>query len=123
MTDIAKPIQGVLNIGNVQGNYRSIELVFTDGSNNPIDLTTYQGIRMEIKEMFSVQYTPFLTFTVGSGLVISGGSNNVMTFELDEAFWLSQVKKWVYDITFLINGERYTYIRGEITNDLTASKL
>lgn len=124
MTAIAKPIQGVLDIGNIQGNYRKIDLVF-DFTTMPdvTDLTSFDAIRMEIKEMYSVKVEAFIVFDLVSGLVISGVGNNTLSFELDEEFWAKQVKNWVYDIVFKVGEKRYTLIKGKITNDLTASSL
>ena len=123
MANLNSPKQGILNISNVQGNYLEVPLTFTTGG-NPIDLTTFDAIKMEVKKTYNVNETPFLEFTVGNGLTISGTNVNILTFVLDETFWQSQTTKWVYDITFEnVSGERYTYIKGTITNTLTASSL
>jgi hypothetical protein len=123
MADLPGPVQGVINISNVQGNYLEVPMAFTSGL-NPIPLTQFDEIRMEIKESYNVNIKAFLVFTVGGGLTIPGSDNNILTFVLDESFWTSQVRNWVYDITFLnSSGERYTYIKGNIVNILTASKI
>ena len=123
MANLNSPKQGILNISNVQGNYLEVPLTFTTGG-NPIDLTTFDSIKMEVKKTYNVNETTFLEFTVGNGLTISGTNDNILTFVLDETFWTSQTTKWVYDITFENgSGERYTYIKGTITNTLTASSL
>lgn len=123
MANLLGPKQGVLNISNVQSNYLSVPLEFKSGT-TPIDLTQFVEIKMEIKKTFNVNETAFLTFTVGDGLTISGAGNNVLTFVLDEYFWESQTTRWVYDIVFEnAQGEFYTYLKGTITNTLTASKI
>lgn len=123
MASFTPPIQGVLDISNVQGNYFPVLLEFKDGDTNPIDLTQFTEIVMEIKGKYDVNYTPFLTFTVGSGLTLSGTNNEKLSFVLDSTFWASQVKNWIYDITFVVSStESYTFIKGTITNVLTASK-
>lgn len=123
MANLNSPKQGVLNISNVQGNFLIVPMTFTTGG-NPIDLTTFDAIKMEIKKTYNVNETPFLEFTVGNGLTISGTNNNILTFVLDETFWTSQTTKWVYDITFEnFLGEKYTWVKGTITNTLTASSL
>lgn len=115
--------QGVLNINGVQGNYLSVPMEFKS-LDTPIDLTDYVEIRMEIKKTFNVNEEAFLVFTVGDGLTISGDDNEILTFVLDEYFWESQTTRWVYDITFEnADGEKYTFIKGTITNTLTASKI
>ena len=123
MANLNSPKQGVLNVSNIQGNYLEVPMTFTSGG-SPIDLTTFDAINMEVKKTYNVNETPFLEFTVGDGLTISGTSNNILTYVLDETFWTSQTTKWVYDITFENSaGEKYTYIKGTITNTLTASSL
>ena len=116
--------QGVLYIQGVQGNYLKVPLTFKDGAGDPMDLTQYLEIRMEIKKTYNVNEEAFLVFTVGDGLTISGNDNEVLSFVLDEYFWNSQTTRWVYDIVFEnAQGEKYTFIKGTITNTLTASKI
>jgi hypothetical protein len=116
--------QGVLNISSIQGNYLEVPLTFKDGAGDPIDLTQYTEIRMEIKKTYNVNEEAFLVFTVGQGLTISGDDNEILTFVLDEYFWESQTTRWVYDIVFEnAQGEKFTFIKGTITNTLTASKI
>jgi hypothetical protein len=124
MANLNGPKQGVLNITIVQGNYLSVPTTWKNGLEQPIDLTTFDAIRMEVKKTYNVNETPFLTFTVGNGLTISGVNSNILTFILDDVFWNSQTTKWVYDIVFeTATGEKYTYLKGNITVNLTASSL
>jgi hypothetical protein len=122
MATIKGPVQGVLNVQNTQGNYLEVPMEF-NSMGLPLDLTDFVDIRMEIKKSYNVNEPAFLVFTVGSGLTISGAGNNILTYILDNDFWLSQNQKWVYDITFeTSDGKRFTYIKGSISNVLTASK-
>jgi hypothetical protein len=124
MANLNAPKQGILNINAIQGNYLDVPMTFKKQNGDPIDLTEYENIRMEIKKTFNVNETPFLTYEVGTGLTISGVDNNVLTFVIDEAFWDSQTTRWVYDIVFENEfGEFYTFIKGTININLTASKL
>lgn len=123
MANLTAPKQGILNINNIQGNYLSVPMEFKSNG-TPIDLTQFENIKMEIKRNYNVNETAFLTFTVGNGLTISGTDDNILTFILDEDFWSSQNGRWVYDIVFeTASGQFYTYIKGTITNVLTASKI
>ena len=116
--------QGVLNISGVQGNFLEVPLVFKDGDGNPIDLTQFVEIKMEIKKTYNVNEEAFIVWTAGNGLIIGGENNNVLTFILDDYFWESQTTRWVYDIVFKnVFQEYYTYLKGTITNTLTASKI
>jgi hypothetical protein len=124
MANLNSPKQGILNISIVQGNYLSIPTTWKNGLGQPIDLTDFDAIKMEVKKTYNVNETAFLTFTVGDGLEISGADNNILTFVLGEDFWDSQTTKWVYDIVFeTATGEKYTYLKGTITVNLTASSL
>lgn len=123
MANLIGPIQGVLNISNVQGNHLEVPLQFKSG-NTPIDLSQFVQIKMEIKKTYNVNEAPFLIFTLGDGLDVSGDDNDVLSFVLGGDFWDTQDARWVYDITFEnAEGEKYTYIKGTITNVLTASKI
>ena len=122
MANLDAPIQGTINVSNVQGNYLEVPMEFTADS-TPIDLTEFADIRMEIKNSYNVNQTAFLVFTISNGLTISGTNNNILTFVLDEVFWNTQKQYMVYDIVFETpEGRRYTYIKGQISNVLTASK-
>lgn len=123
MAQLASPVQGILDISNVQGNDYEIILEFYDELDDPIDLTLYQAIKMEIKEIYSVRDCAFLTFDLTDGLTISGVDNNVLSFSLDAEFWRTQIKNFVYDIVFTNQAdENYTFIKGTINNTLTASR-
>jgi hypothetical protein len=124
MAELTPPKQGVLNINNVQGNYVVVPMQFsTDGT--PINLVaTYKQIRLEIKTSYNVNIKPFLVLELGDGLEVSGDNNNVLSFVLDDKFWESQTKHWVYDITFVDQTDRaFTLIKGNINNILTASSV
>jgi hypothetical protein len=124
MANLNSPKQGILNINIVQGNYLSVPTTWKNGLGQPIDLTDFEEIKMEVKKTYNVNETAFLTFTVGDGLEISGADNNILTFVLGEDFWDSQTTKWVYDIVFeTATGEKYTYLKGTIAVNLTASSL
>jgi len=123
MAEIKAPIQGELNVSNVQGNYVEVPMIFKTGSGVPIDLTTFSGIRMEIKEVYEVDAPAFRVLEVGTGLTISGEDFNFLTYVLSEEFWETPIQSWVYDITFEIDGKKFTYIKGQITNIKTASRL
>lgn len=128
MTTLSRPIQGVINIENIQGNYRRLALKFkTKGTelfpSVPIDLTEYQSITMEIKEVNNVNRKPFLKFTLDDGLTILGNDNNILVFELNQEFWQTQIGDFVFDIVFVNSqNEAFTFVKGTLNNLLTASK-
>lgn len=124
MTTIKGHTQGVINVSNIKGNYLEIPMEFNSGT-TPIDLTLFDDIRMEIKLTYNTREQPFLVYDLqNGGLTISGINNNILTYTLDETFWDNPSQKFVYDIVFkTLDGKRFTYIKGNITNILTASKL
>jgi hypothetical protein len=124
MAELTPPKQGILNINNVQGNYVLVPLQFSSEGNTINLATTYKQIRLEIKPNYNANLKPFIVFEVGDGLTISGDNSEILSFVLDNKFWESQTKHWVYDITFVDQLDRaLTLIKGNIANVLTASSV
>ena len=96
---------GRLDINLIQGDNKAVSLVFRDkdplGVLTPIDLTDYSVIKMDIKTKVDVNETPFISWTVGNGLTISGDDNNILSFEFSQQFNASQNLEWTYDIKFI----------------------
>lgn len=105
MANIQSTRLGRLDINLIQGDNKAVSLVFRDkdplGVLTPIDLRTYSTIKMDIKTKVDVNETPFISWTVGNGLTISGASFNVLNFEFGQQFNTSQNLEWYYDIKFI----------------------
>jgi hypothetical protein len=133
MTTLSKSIQGIINIPNIQGNFRPIGMKFftfeIQGTEEdpvkvkvPLDLTEWT-ITMDIKEINNVNRKAFKRLTVGQGLEIMGEDNNVLKFDLDVGFWNTQINDFVYDIVFVSStGQAFTFLKGSISQLLTATK-
>lgn len=110
--------QGRLDINLIQGDNKAITLVFKDrdpaGVLTPIDLTDYSVIKMDVKTRVDVNETPFITFTVGSGLTISGVDNNILSFEFGQQFYASQNLEYFYDMRFTKDAKIIHLIEGVI---------
>lgn len=111
---------GVFNMQLIRGNNKVYQLSFfnasPDGSQQtPIDLTEYTSIKMDIKTSKSIEATPFVTFTVGSGLAISGIDNNILKINFNRTFLNTDRIQFYYDILFLKDNNYDTLIEGVIS--------
>jgi hypothetical protein len=109
---------GILNINLIQGNNKPIILVFKQkdilGELFPIDLTEYSEIKMDVKISVNVNETPFITFDLDEGFIISGDDNEVLSFEFTDEFLASQKTEWFYDMKFVKDEKVMQLIRGVI---------
>ena len=107
-----------MDINLIQGDNKAVSLVFRDknplGVLTPIDLTDYSVIKLDIKTRVDVNETPFISWTVGDGLTISGDDNNVLSFEFGQEFNASQNLEWTYDIKFIKDSKVMHLIEGII---------
>lgn len=93
-----------------QGDYWSCQLVFTDNSSNPIDLSG-GTIKMQIKVGKGVaDYIKQLT--IGNGLTLSGAGNNTITINTTVDF---DARSYVYDLQVEFSDKVVTYLKGTIT--------
>ena len=108
----------IIDIILIQGNNKAIGLAFTEKNAQnvtvPMDLTTFSSIKMDIKERASVKESPFISWTVGSGLTVSGDDDNVLIMQFRQEFFETQTPEWVYDIKFVKNSNVSHYIMGTI---------
>jgi len=95
---------GVLNFKLIRGNNKIYNLAFfetlPDGTDVPIDLTTYDEIKMEVKTKKTIDSPIIITYTVGSGLTISGDDNNILSVDFDRNFINTNSIQYYYDILF-----------------------
>jgi hypothetical protein len=104
MATITKDQIGVLDINLIQGDNKTLTLVFTtlnlSNVSVPLDLRQYTAIRLDVKSQKDVNERPFFSFALGSGLAISGASFNVLTFTFTTQFVATAQTEWFYDIKF-----------------------
>jgi hypothetical protein len=95
---------GVLDINLIQGDIKTLTLVFTTlnlaEETVPLDLRQYTAIRLDVKSQKDVNERPFFSFTLGNGLTVSGASFNVLSFEFTTEFVATAQTVWFYDIKF-----------------------
>jgi hypothetical protein len=118
---------GRLDIQNLQGNTKTIALDFKrkdiNGAIQPLDLRTYQELKIAIREVENTQTKPFAVFTVGNGLNILGDNYNTLSFTLGESFWTKQVDTFYYDLLVKEqDGLLKTLVRGKILIDFTITR-
>lgn len=125
MASLKRDRQGVLNINLIQGDDKTIYLKFEEKVSNvlsPIDLTLYSEIKMDVKKRIDINETPFITWTVGTGLTISGIDNNILELEFTQEFYESQLSQWYYDIKFVKDLKLSHMINGVINIHLVTTK-
>lgn len=117
---------GVLDIELIQGDDKPMVLVFNtknlDDETTPLDLRQYSLIRLDVKSQKDVNERPFLSWTVGKGLAISGDDFNVLNFEFKQEFNATAQTQWYYDIKFVsIDGVNH-FVEGAISIKKTVTK-
>ena len=123
MASIAAPKPGVLDIEVTQGEDLEVTLEITDGDNNPINLTLFDEIKMDVRESYNVNRTPLFSIDLDSGFIISGEFFNLLKFILGEQFYASQKVEWVYDVRFRLGTKKPRYLMGAIKVNLVSTKL
>jgi hypothetical protein len=109
---------GSLNIFLKQGNTQTFRLAFNNvlpnGTKEPIDLTQYTEIKLDVKSKVDVNATPFISWDLTEGLTIEGDDDNVLSFTFTDEFLASQSDKWNYDILFTDADWNLTIVGGII---------
>lgn len=112
----------IIDIPIIQGNSKTITFVmeFRDEFDAliPLDLRTFNSIKMCIRDSININTVPLATFIVGDGFVITGASFNGLNFTLSQEFVASQTKTWYYDILFVDGLWAKTLYKGTIYSDL-----
>ena len=102
-------------------DFKRLEFTTQDDNGNavPHDLTVYDEIRMQAKSFRSFEAEPLVTWTLGDGLAIEGGTdNNVLEISLT---WprtspLQGGQEYPFDLRFLQGGSLDTLLEGTITS-------
>ena len=118
MASIGTQSIGKLQIYLKQGNTQTIALKFSnklpDGTLEPIDLTTYTAIKMDVKKEVNMNLLPFISWSLNNGLTITGDNDDVLQFTFNQEFTTTTQSKWFYDILFTDNEGKTTLVGGEI---------
>ena len=102
-------------------DFRRLEFATEDDNGNtvPHDLTVYDEIRMQAKSFRSFEAEPLVTWTLGDGLAIKGGTDqNVLQISLE---WprtepLQGGQEYPFDLRFLQSAELNTLLEGTLTS-------
>jgi hypothetical protein len=117
---IQKDTLGVLDIELIQNAAKEIRLVFTspDFDNPetqvPLDLRTFEPIRLDVKARKNVNERPFISFTVGRGLAIDGEDFNQLVFGFENEFTNADQTEWFYDLKVTTPAGPQYWIEGVI---------
>lgn len=102
-------LPGEANIYVTRGDTLSVSYTFTD-EGEPLSLST-SAIRLQLKSPLGAVIG---SYTIGSGLVVSGPGSNILTWRIEsddmEDIPLQQENR--YDIEITSGGDRRTYIKG-----------
>jgi hypothetical protein len=116
---------GTLNINLIQGDNKTVSLIFKNkdilGVLTPINLTQYSNIEIDIKKTNNVNEDAFISWEIANGLTISGDNNEILTFEFSQEFYGSQLIQWVYDIKFIKDSKVSHLIKGVININLVTT--
>ena len=126
MASISSDKLGVLNITLNQGNNRSVSLIFRNrdplGVYTPIDLMQYSEIKMDVKETIDINAIAFISWSVVTGLTISGDNNEILSFEFEQEFYESQNTQWFYDMKFIKASKVMHLIKGVVNVNKVTTK-
>lgn len=124
LIDSDKP--GILDIHLLQGSNKTVSLSFMDkdvlGALTPRDLSLYSMIKMDVKSSININEDPFIRWSLGAGLTISGDDSEILSFEFSQEFNQTQRTEWVYDVKFVKDSKASILLKGTITITLTTTK-
>ena len=113
----------------LQGNYRELNYImkYLDEFDvvHPLDLSTFDEVKMSIRDKVNVNTKPFLTkssITDYPEITISGSDNNVITFSFGREFWQTSVKTYYADLLITDGGKDFTLIKFTFPVDPTITK-
>lgn len=105
-------IQGCINIQLIRGDDKRIEMLFTDDTDAPIDLTDYV-IKMEARQGGG-GIPAVATFTPGNGLEIDG-NKLTLVFAENSPIFQRNYRALDYDIAFTNDDVTKHWIKGQIS--------
>jgi hypothetical protein len=118
MTTLGSHQIGNINILLKQANTQTISLAFKkrlpDDSLEPVDLTQYSSIVMNVKDKLDSSVKPFLSFSLGDGLTILGDNDEILSFTFTRQFVKADQTVFYYDILFTDSSGSNTLVGGEI---------
>ena len=102
----------IINLQTVQGDNWSWTATFVDDADDPIDLTIYDDIQMEIRKKPGAEVIAD-SFLTSNGFSVIGADNNILS--LDECYIPTDVQGvYQFDVQFIIAGNAETLLRGTL---------
>jgi hypothetical protein len=119
MAVVLRDTAGIMHIELTQGDNKDLALTFETVNLAdvvvPLDLRTYSAIRLDVKSQKDVNEKPFISFSLGNGLIVGGANFNVLSFSFTDQFMPSPKTFWYYDIKFTNATGTKHLIEGAIT--------
>lgn len=110
----------MINIDILRGDSKTFTLTINDNANQPVDLSQYDGIFMDLSAS-PVVPTQTVKLSLGSGLSIAG---NVLTIQLtEEQTSILRANKYYSDLKFVGSGGITTFAKIEFSVSGTATKI
>jgi hypothetical protein len=128
MATIQKDTLGVLNIELIQNAFKEVRLVFNapdlldPEEVVPLDLRTFEPIRLDVKARKNVNERPFISWSVGNGLAIAGEDFNQLVFNFENEFTNTEQTDWFYDIKVTTPSGPAYWIEGVINVSKVVTK-
>lgn len=125
MTTYSTVKAAALDITIKRGDTQSITIPLSDpdDSDNPVDLSGYNAIRMQIKT--NASSAALLDLTLGSGISLGGVDNNELTIDLTYLESAIGASTYKYDIEGTITATSFvrTLVEGDfiVKQDITNS--
>ena len=102
----------IINLQTVQGDNWAWTATFVDDADDPIDLTIYDDIQMEIRKKPGAEVIAD-AFLTNNGFSVIGANDNVLS--LDECFIPTDVQGvYQFDVQFITSGNAETLLRGTL---------
>ena len=93
------------------------------GTYIPIDLTTYTDVKIQFRQNSTRSGKLWKEYSVGSGLVIEGVDDNILTLDIPDDFYSDKMPTELkFDVLYEIGGKTNHYLDGtlKILNRQTA---
>ena len=102
----------IINLQVVQGDNWAWTATFADDADDPIDLSVYDDIQMEIRKKPGAEVIAD-AFLTNNGFSLIGTDSNILS--LDECYIPTDVQGvYQFDVQFILAGNAETLIRGTV---------
>ncbi|SHM97413.1 hypothetical protein SAMN04488057_1054 [Cyclobacterium lianum] len=110
-----------LEIYSVRGDTKEIQLNFFDENNDPLDLSSIDGIYIDFSEKPDIQ-SKIVSLSIGNGIQIFDTNKAKVTIDYINSNLFFEKDYWG-DVKIKANGKVTTYFRIKLNNILTTTKV